>query len=159
MYYIQDYGLGHRLLGEVNFLPTRDNWQDGGVKGYVLIFSWENSKITTCCWATMDRRMLDPTKKNTPCPGAKEKPQKDDRRGEITFRIKDHTHQRCSEGSKKKKLVHTRIKRSHRGMLDLCLNLLKRYGSAVTCHRGKGSGCSYLGHTACGISPLGGGHH
>ena len=54
---------------------------------------------------------------------------------------------------KKKRLVHTRIKRSHRGMLDLCLNLLKRYGSAVTCHRGRGSGCSYLGHTACGISP------
>ena len=100
-----------------------------------------------------------PPRKDTPCPGAKEKPQKYDRRGEITFRIKDHTHQRCSEGSKKKKLVHTRIKRSHRGMLDLCLNLLKRYGSAVTCHRGKGSGCSYLGHTACGISPLGGGHH
>ena len=32
MYYIQDYGLGHRLLGEVNFLPTRDNWQDVVVK-------------------------------------------------------------------------------------------------------------------------------
>ena len=31
----------------------------------------------------------------------KEKPQKDDRRSEITFRIKPHTHQRCSEGSNK----------------------------------------------------------
>ena len=36
---------------------------------------------------------------------------------------------------------------------DLCLSLLWRYGSAVACHRGRGSGCSYLGHTACGISP------
>ena len=34
--------------------------------------------------------------------------------------------------------------------------LLRRYGSAVACHRGRGSGCSRLG---CGISPLGGGCH
>ena len=31
--------------------------------------------------------------------------------------------------------------------------LLRRYGSAVHCHRGRGSGCSRPG---CGISPLGG---
>ena len=42
-----------------------------------------------------------PPKKDTPCPKAKEKPQQDDRRGEITFRIKPHTHQRRSEGSNK----------------------------------------------------------
>ena len=35
--------------------------QVGGVEGCVLIFSGEKSKITTCCWATIDRRMLDPT--------------------------------------------------------------------------------------------------
>ena len=34
--------------------------------------------------------------------------------------------------------------------------LLWRYGSAVACHRSRGSGCSRPG---CGISPLGGGHH
>ena len=39
-------------------------------------------------------------KKDTPHPRAKEKPQKDGRRGEITFRIKPHTRQRCSEVSK-----------------------------------------------------------
>ena len=32
-------------------------------------------------------------------PRAKEKPHKDRRRGKIPFRIKPHTHQRCSEGS------------------------------------------------------------
>ena len=32
---------------------------------------------------------------------------------------------------------------------DLCLSLLQRYGSAVACHRGRGSGCSSLGHIAC----------
>ena len=29
-----------------------------------LIFSCENSIIATCCWTTIDRRMLDPTKKS-----------------------------------------------------------------------------------------------
>ena len=45
--------------------------------------------------------MLDPTKKETPCPRAKEKPQQDCRRGKIAFRIKPHTHQRYLEGSNK----------------------------------------------------------
>ena len=42
-----------------------------------------------------------PPKKDTSHPSAKEKPQQDSRRGEITFRIKPHTHQRCLEGSNK----------------------------------------------------------
>ena len=42
-----------------------------------------------------------PPKKDTPHPRAKEKPQQDARRAEIVFRIKPHTHQRCSEGSNK----------------------------------------------------------
>ena len=40
--------------------------------------------------------MLAP-KKDTAHPRAKEKPQKDGRRGKITFRIKPHTSQRHSE--------------------------------------------------------------
>ena len=32
----------------------------------VLIFSCENSKITTHCWTTINRRMLGPTKKRYP---------------------------------------------------------------------------------------------
>ena len=42
-----------------------------------------------------------PPKKDTPCPRAKDKPQQDSRRAEITFRINPHTHQRHSEGSNK----------------------------------------------------------
>ena len=42
-----------------------------------------------------------PPKKYTPRPEAKKKPQQDGRRGEITFRIKTYTLQRCSEGSNK----------------------------------------------------------
>ena len=49
--------------------------------------------LTRECWI--------PPKKDTPCPRAKEKPQQDGRRGEITFRIKPHSHQRCLEGSNK----------------------------------------------------------
>ena len=42
-----------------------------------------------------------PPKKDTPHPGAKQKPQQDSRRGEIEFRLKPLTRQRPSEGSKK----------------------------------------------------------
>ena len=45
--------------------------------------------------------MLDPTKKDTPQPRAKKKPEQDRSRGEIAFRIKPHTQQRCSGGSNK----------------------------------------------------------
>ena len=40
-----------------------------------------------------------PPKKGTLHPRAKGNPQQDGRRGKITFRMKLHTHQRCSEGS------------------------------------------------------------
>ena len=39
--------------------------QDGRVEGHVLIFSCENSKITTHCWTIINRRMLHCTKKDT----------------------------------------------------------------------------------------------
>jgi len=45
--------------------------------------------------------MLDPIKKDTPHPRAKEKPQQASRRGKIAFRIKPHTCQRCPEDSNK----------------------------------------------------------
>ena len=72
--------------------------QHGAVEGCALIFC-ENSRITTRCCTTVDMRM--PTKKYTPCPRAKEKPQQDGRRGHIAFRIKPHTCQRCSAVSNK----------------------------------------------------------
>ena len=45
------------------------------------------------CWILL--------KKDTPRSRAKEKPQQDGRRGKITFTIKPHNHQRCSEDSNK----------------------------------------------------------
>ena len=52
-----------------------DKFQDGGLEGCVFLLSWKNSKITleyknfkitTRCWTTIDRKMLDPTKKRYP---------------------------------------------------------------------------------------------
>ena len=59
--------------------------QDGGVKGRALISSCESTKITTSCWTTIDRRTLEPTKKDTPHPETK-KLQWDGRQGRITIK-------------------------------------------------------------------------
>ena len=40
--------------------------QDGRIEGHEVIFSCKNSKITTHCWRTIDRRMLNHTKKRYP---------------------------------------------------------------------------------------------
>ena len=94
-----------------------------------------------------------PPRKDTSCPRAKEKPQQDGRRGKILNRINPYTCQRHLEGSKKKNLVSTR--RPHRDWTRPGFEGL-RFGSAVACCRGRGSGCC---SPRCGISLLGGGHH
>ena len=58
--------------------------QDGGVEGRALIPCCENTRITTSCWTIIDRKTLELTKKDTPHPTTKEKPQRDSRRGAIT---------------------------------------------------------------------------
>ena len=49
--------------------------QDGGVEGRALTPSGEKTRITTGCWTIIDRRMLELTKKDTPHPNTREKPQ------------------------------------------------------------------------------------
>ena len=52
---------------KINVLSRLENvGQDGGVEGCVLISSGKSTKIATSCWTTIDRKMLEPTKKNTP---------------------------------------------------------------------------------------------
>ena len=46
----------------------------------------ENTRITTSCWTIIDRKTLELTKKDTPHPKTKEKPQWDGRRGTITVK-------------------------------------------------------------------------
>ena len=60
--------------------------QDGRVEGCVLTPSCESSGITTNCWTLIDRKTLELTKKDTPHPKTKEKPQWDGRRGAITIK-------------------------------------------------------------------------
>ena len=71
------------------------------------------------------------------------------------FRIKPHTHQRCSEGSKKP-CAHQDPETPQRLSQNCVECLLWRDESAVACCRHRGSGCSRPGY---GISPHGGGCH
>ena len=41
-------------------------FQDGGVEGHVLTFCCKNTKIASNYWTTIDKRMLEPTKKIYP---------------------------------------------------------------------------------------------
>ena len=136
-------------------------WKGGRVGGCTLISSCENFKIATHCRTTIDRRMLNLTKKDTPGPRAK-KPQQDGRRGKIIFRNKPHTHQRSWEGSNKtlcapgpRDLTETEP--------DLPLSVFMSPGEAQAQQcpaRGTGSlAAADLGHSACALSLLGGGHH
>ena len=132
------------------------------------------------CWsggcAAMEQLCGD-----TPRPGAKGKPQKNGRRGEITFRIKPHTHQRPQRAQIYP--VCTRTQRPHRDwdrtvfacllrrwgqqrtaagphkrLTQTCLwvsrSLWRRRGLAVACCRVGGTECS----SAC-MGPFEGGHH
>ena len=94
--------------------------------------------------------MLDPTKKDTPHPRAKEKPQQDGRRGKTAFRSKPHTRQRCLEGSNKTLCSPGDPQSLSQTCLCMFEYLLPRCGTAVACHGGRGSGCSRSGY---GISP------
>ena len=76
-----------------NFEKEEQNWktrlalnQDGRVEGRALTPSCENTRITTSCWTIIDRKTLEFTKKDTPHPKTKEKPQWDGRRGTITVK-------------------------------------------------------------------------
>ena len=105
--------------------------------------------MTGECWL--------PPKKDTPHPRAKEKPQKEGRRGEIALRIKPHTHQGCSEGSNKTLCIPGDPTETEP---DLCLSV--SYGGMGQQWPAVGTGAlaaADLGGTVCGVSPLGGGHH
>ena len=107
--------------------------------------------------------MLVPThtKKDTSHPKAKEKPQQDGRRGKIAFRIKPHARQRPLEGSNKP-CVHQdteapqRLTRPAFECLSVsCGGKGQKWAATWT----KALAAADLGHTACGISPLGGSCH
>ena len=63
------------------------------LKGQVAEKRYPMSKVRSCSYASLDQPCGD-----TPHPRAKEKPQKDGRRGKVAFRIKLHSRQRHSDG-------------------------------------------------------------
>ena len=104
--------------------------------------------LTGECWI--------PPKKDTPHARAKEKPQQDDMKDKITFRIKPHTHQSWLESSNKTYLHQETPHRLSQTCLWVFECLQLKYRSAVAWRRSRGFGYSKLGY---GISPLGRGHH
>ena len=57
--------------------------------GIALLWDWNENWPFPVLWTTtINMRMLDSTKKDTPHPRVKEKPQQDDRRGSTAFKIK-----------------------------------------------------------------------
>ena len=60
--------------------------QDSGAEGCALTPSCESTGNTTNCWTIINRKTLELTKKDTPHPKTKEKPQWDGRRSPITIK-------------------------------------------------------------------------
>ena len=102
---------------------------------------------------------LVPTKNDTPHPKAKEKPQQDSRKGEIAFRIKSHTRQRCSEGSNKT-LCTPGSRDPTETEPDLPLSVSCRGTGEQWPASGTGAlAAADLRHVVCGTSPLRGDRH
>ena len=76
---LQNIQTAHAALYQRNKQPNqkmgRRRNQDGRVEGHALTPSCKNTRITTSCWTIIDRKTLELTKKDTPYPKTKEKPQ------------------------------------------------------------------------------------
>ena len=135
----------------------------------VLIFSCKNTKITTSCWTTIDRKLLGPTKKkkkNTPHPRTKEKQPQHSWRGTVMFKIKLHTCQRLLEGINKTLWALGPRERSsdppQERIRSVCECLKSSYGGMGQQWPAAGTGAlvtAVLGAIVWGISSLEGGHH
>ena len=102
--------------------------------------------------------MLDPTKKGYLNAGAKEKPQQDDRRGRITFRIKPHAHQTLLEGSNKTLCTPGPRDPTETDQTAFYVS----HGGTSQQWPAAGAwalGAAELDYIACGMGPLEGGHH
>ena len=143
-----------------NNIPCLTNNKDGRVEGCVLI-SYKNSKITTCCWTTINMRMLDSTKNDTPSPGQRRSPSK--MVGGAKSHLESTPYPPETLRGLKQYLVWTKTQRPHRDWARPAFQCLSVSWS------GKGQkwpdagavdlGTAGLCHAVCGISPLGGGCH
>ena len=76
--------------------------------------------------------------------------------GGVKLHLESNTTSARDAQRAQKNLVCTRTHRPTETQTELFEFLLWRYGSAVDCYKGRGSGYSRSGY---GISPIGGGHH
>ena len=130
----------------------KKNKQDGKVKGHALIFCCKNSKTTTHCWTTINRRMLDPTKNKIPhLQGQRRGPNKIVGGAKLCLES-NPIPARDAQRAQTKGFAHQenpqRLSQTCPCVFEW---LLWRYKSAVACHRGWGSGFSRPGY---GISSL-----
>ena len=127
------------------------------VEERALIFSCENSKIKTRCWTTINRKMLDPTKKRYPTSKGKGNKHPSKMVGGVKLCLESSPIPARDTQRAQTNFVRTRTQRPHRDWDRTVFEyLLWRFGLSVACCRGSSSGCSRPG---CGISPLGGGRH
>ena len=134
----------------------------GGV-GHVLIFSWENSKIATRCWTTIDRAMLDPTKKKiSHVGGQRRSPNKMVGGAKLCLESNPIPTTEMVRGLKQN-FVCNRTQGPHKYWARRAFEYL-----SVSCRgmdqqwptAGTGAlAAADLGGTPCSVSPLGGGHH
>ena len=122
--------------------------QDGRVEEYALISPVRTPRSQLAAEQPSTGECWIPPPKNTLHPRAKEKPQKEVRRGTFAFKIKFQTYCRCSEGANKTLCPQgprQRISDLHKRLSQTYLWVtechLWRQRSAVTCCSDRGSGC------------------
>ena len=106
------------------------------------------------CFCSLYRASPSLVAKNTPHPRAKEKPQQDSWRAKSRLESNPIPARDAWRAQTKSCVYQETPQRLSQTCLWGFECLLWRFRSAVSCHMGRGSGCSRPG---CGISPLGGG--
>ena len=128
--------------------------KNGGVEGHAL-FSYKNSKITTCFWITIGRKSWIPPKKIPHVQGQRRRASEMVGGAKLCLESKPIPARHAWRAQTKPCVHQETPKILSQACLWVFEHLLWEYGSVVTCCRGRGSGCSSPG---CGISPLGESH-
>ena len=115
------------------------------------LISCENTKKAKSCWTTIDRRMLEPTKKRYPASKGKGEAATNGKRGQLHLKSdlipardawRAQTKPCVHQDGGKRAGPHRRLRQT---WLWLFEGLLQRHESAVACHRDRGSSNSSPG--------------
>ena len=126
------------------FFMIKSRWCSRRTCAYLLLWEFQNyNSLLNNHW---QENVGSHQNKIPHVQGQRRKPQQDSRRGKIAFRIKSHSHQRCSEGSNKTSCTAGDPTETES---NLPLSVLVSPVEAWISFRGRGSGCNRPG---CGIS-------